>query len=134
LVFFSPQRKKLFEDAYLEMPNATDSEPPQLPRLGRFKWLILDLWASLRPCPSTFAFVPSEIGFIRQSLEGSQELLRLPRPDPAQISVIRRNLGKCQSIIERKWLNRSRWKGQWKGQSYKNGRVSPIKMTIWPFT
>jgi len=109
LVFFTSERKKLFEDACGEIPTVLASETPQLRALGPFNALLLSLWASVRPCPSAFVFVPSEIGFIRSSLRCFQELLQLPNLDVVRLSCARRDLGKCQSIIERKWLNRKRW-------------------------
>jgi hypothetical protein len=49
------------------------------------------------------------MGFIRKSLASFQELLQVEKPELARLAAIRRDLGYCQWVIERKWLNRSRW-------------------------
>jgi len=109
LAFFSPEQKMPFNDIYREIPSVTTPDLPRLQMPGSFNMFLLKLSAFFRPCPLAFAFDPSEIGFIRRSLESFQQLLQLPTPDIVRLSATRRNLGNCQWIIERKWFNRRRW-------------------------
>ena len=47
--------------------------------------------------------------FIRKSLVAFQELLNAERLELARLAALRRELGRCQHIVERKWFNQSRW-------------------------
>src|SRR6266568_4095265 len=61
--FFSPNRKRWFEDLYRELPNVVRSSSPPIQTKSPFYLILLRLWALLRPCPSLFLFDESELGF-----------------------------------------------------------------------
>ena len=107
--FFSPNRKQWFEDLYRELPNVATSSSPTGQTGSPFYLILLRLWALLRPCPSLSVFNESELGLIRTSLANFQDVIMLEKPEPARLTAIRRDLGNCQWIIERKWFNQKRW-------------------------
>ena len=106
---FPPTRKRRFEDLLRELPNADYSSSPRIHKESQPHRMLLQLWALLRRCPSIFVFDESDLGFIRTSLANFQELLGSERPETARLIAIRRNLGECQRIIEKKWFNQKRW-------------------------
>jgi hypothetical protein len=110
LAFFSPERRRSFDNVRNQIPNAHDSKSkPNLSNPNTFLVMMLRIWATLRSCPSFFSLDEAESQFIRSSLEEFQELLRLDSPDTVRLSTVRRNLGNCQWIIEKKWLKRDAW-------------------------
>jgi len=111
LAFFTPERRKWFEDLAREIPSVTAPSLHHIQNVQRnlFRIALLQLWAFLRPCPKIFAFNEAEIGFIHTTLVTFQELLRQDVPDVAVLTATRRNLGMCQWIVEKKWLHQASW-------------------------
>jgi len=109
LTFFSAERTRWFADLFDTLPNVPSAGKRQILSDNPFYLTWLRLWANFKPCPSLFGFDEGEIALVRTSLAAFQELLHFERPELTELTALRRNLGICQFIVERKWYNRSRW-------------------------
>lgn len=109
--FFTSERISLFEQAVRSMPSLyrTKRQPLSTQTKGWFLYTMLQMWASVKPCPDVFKFNETDIAFITNSINDLLDLLHHDSPNIELLTTIRRNLGICQSIIEKKWFNREAW-------------------------
>ncbi len=106
--FFTSEIISLFEQALNSMPNAKIQVLSKEKR-GWFLYTILQIRAFIKPCPDVFQFNEPDIAFISNSINDLLDLLHHDSPNIENLTAIRRNLGMCQWIIERKWFNRKAW-------------------------